>query len=235
MTKSGRNVPSSAELRPCWPKLRRRCAGVVPDVVEFGGRREENAPDIEHVWGNDVTCVRRPVRRRVIWRALFEHSFARLAGRRGGDVRMLELEGSWCTCRRLHLGVLPVLAWASGARHWTSMELHGLQTIQVWMTRRIAGEDETWPQFAQQATRWARNLLALAKVLAWDDAIATQWWRWAGHAARLIRREPTRCLASVLLWREAWWRKTLRALNHSDTDLGRLCLRRGHRRSGRRR
>lgn len=30
---------------------------------------------------------------------------------------------------------------------------------------------------------------------------------WAEHAARLVRREPSRCLASVLVWKDAWWRK----------------------------
>lgn len=90
-------------------------------------------------------------------------------------------------------------------------------------------EDETWPKFAQRITRWDRNLWwASAKVRVWEAAITLMWGR-AGHTARLIRREPTWCLASVLLWRGPWRRKTLRALNHSDTDSGRLRLGRWHR------
>lgn len=68
-----------------------------------------------------------------------------------------------------------------------------------------------------------------------EDAISTQRWKWAGHAARSIAREPTQCLASVLLWQEARWWNTLKVLNHSDTDLGRLRLGQGRRHLGKRR
>lgn len=55
----------------------------------------------------------------------------------------------------------------------------------------------------------------------------TVLWKWARNTASLVRHGPAWCLASVLPWREAWWRKTLRALNRSDSDRGRLCLARG--------
>lgn len=77
----------------------------------------------------------------------------------------------------LHLGVFQVREWASGTRHWTSVELRGLQIVRVWMTRRIAGlySSETWVPFVQQTMRWACNLWASAKVLSTEDTVETQW------------------------------------------------------------
>lgn len=56
------------------------------------------------------------------------------------------------------------------------------------------------------------------------------WWRWAGRAARVASREPTELMATVLPWKNAWWRKTVRGLRHNETDPGRLRLQRRHRR-----
>lgn len=41
--------------------------------------------------------------------------------------------------RVLHMGVFLVVSWASGTRHWSGVELRGLQTVQARMARRLVG------------------------------------------------------------------------------------------------
>lgn len=39
----------------------------------------------------------------------------------------------------------------------------------------------------------------------------------------------------VAMWKDAWWRHTIRSMHHTDADLGKMRLFRGHRKLGKRR
>lgn len=46
----------------------------------------------------------------------------------------------------------------------------------------------------------------------WEDEVAGQWWRWAGHASRTVAREPTRRMVA----------KTGERAEYNSTDPGRM-------------
>lgn len=102
---------------------------------------------------------------------------------------------------------------------WTAKESRGKRSVQVRMTRRLANwyqtEGEEWANFVQRTTRLSKLLWAAANISAWEDEVAAQWWRRAGHTAHTSAREPTRRMAVLLLWKSAWWRNTVRVLNLS--------------------
>lgn len=81
----------------------------------------------------------------------------------------------------------------------------------------------------------ARDLWRVAGVPAWDEATATTWWRWAGHAERLSLREPTRWIARALQWRNARGLRRVRSCHATATGAPPVRLNRGHRFLGRRR
>lgn len=52
--------------------------------------------------------------------------------------------------------------------------------------------------------------------------------------ARLTQREPDRWGGIAASWRDAWWRQTIHGVLHTEADLGRMRLNRGHRALGKR-
>lgn len=69
---------------------------------------------------------------------------------------------------------------------------------------------------------------AEAGMASWDAVVATAWWRWAGHLARLTESEPDRWGEIGTAWRGAWCRQTVRCMLHSTAGPGSLRLDRGH-------
>lgn len=68
----------------------------------------------------------------------------------------------------------------------------------------------TPPSPSQRTARWAETLWAQAVVASWDAAIASTWWRWRGHLARLTEREPDRWGGIATAWCDACWTQTVR-------------------------
>lgn len=60
-------------------------------------------------------------------------------------------------------------------------------------------------------------------------AIASLWWRWAGHLARMCDREPERWVAVALSWRDATDLHTPWAFKRRASDPARARRIRGHR------
>lgn len=84
------------------------------------------------------------------------------------------------------------------------------------------------PQHTRRTVRWAEALWEAAGVPRWDAAVASTWWRWAGHLARTSQRQPT-CWACVVIgWRDAWWRKAVRVVLRTEAYAGRRRLNRIH-------
>lgn len=59
---------------------------------------------------------------------------------------------------------------------------------------------------------WAEALWIEAGIPSWDAALATSWWRLAGHIARLVHRDPETICERVLPWRDVWWKRAMRQL-----------------------
>lgn len=141
--------------------------------------------------------------------------------------------------RELHMTVFPSMAWTSDASlDHSGASLRSMRTRQTRMTRRLGPEwplgQETWPDYAGHISRWAEPARRVAKVSSWDEAVATIWWRWAGHLGRLHGKEAWRWKSWTVVW-HAWWRNTMRGVCHTDADLGRPRFGRWHHHFGARR
>lgn len=68
-------------------------------------------------------------------------------------------------------------------------------------------------------------LIAPAVVPCWSEAMAGQWWRWAGHVAMLGHASVAEMTA---VWKGAWWRKIVEVVlcSAAEPSCGRLG--RGH-------
>lgn len=60
---------------------------------------------------------------------------------------------------------------------------------------------EEWATYARRSVRFVEVLWASSGIPAWDIAVATAWWRWAGLAARLCHNKTHRRLADAMHWR----------------------------------
>lgn len=124
--------------------------------------------------------------------------------------------------RMLQMAVFPVLNWCSASRYWNRAELASVRTMQLRMGRRALNlwpqPHEEFHQFLRRSARWIDNLLQAAKAPRWDVAVAASWWRYAGHIARVAKREPDRWVAQALQWRDASYRQAVRALHWSKSD-----------------
>lgn len=58
---------------------------------------------------------------------------------------------------------------------------------------------------ASQPRRTNERVMHETKLPRWD--VALNWWRWAGHAARLAERQPEQWIAEALTWRDAMYRE----------------------------
>lgn len=98
--------------------------------------------------------------------------------------------------RALHLPIIPSLAWASGTRLCRKWELQQLRIAPARMTPRVARwfllGTEMWPVFDRRLAAQARAFRRALSIPSWDEAVATTWWRWAGHAVFLTQRGPKR-------------------------------------------
>lgn len=68
----------------------------------------------------------------------------------------------------LQLRVFASMSRASGTRHWTATELHGLKTLRTKMTRRLGrwwpGAKEECAQYVRRTSRWAAESRFIAKI-----------------------------------------------------------------------
>lgn len=137
-----------------------------------------------------------------------------------------------------HLAVFPALSWCAGTRHWTLQELKQIRSVQVRMTRRLAGwwpyADEAWAAYTKRTARHAESLWKDARIPWWDKAIVWMGWRWAGRSARLEAQPDDRRCVAVNHWRGAWWGETVNAVLRTEADPMCRRLNRGHRQLGRR-
>lgn len=72
-------------------------------------------------------------------------------------------------------------------------------------------------------------------VPRWSDAIASALWWWSGHAALYPAGDAPRLVSTAILWRDAWWRRTPKAVHSSRNADEPQRLGRGHRTLGKRR
>lgn len=94
-----------------------------------------------------------------------------------------------------------------------------MRPLQLWPR---AGE--YLPMCFRRTARWCDQLQRATRIPRWDSALLSVRWVRAMHFARLASRDMTRLLLTVLHWREAASRQSLRALLLPDTDPSRRRL-----------
>lgn len=124
-------------------------------------------------------------------------------------------------------------------RHWCASELQKLKVLQVRMTRRIAHwfprEEEDWAAFPA-LQRVGPGTLASERDPQLGPGCGRHVVAFGGPRPSHGRAQPHRWIATVLGWRDPWWRDTVHGLHGSSIQTGALNrLGRGHRHLGPRR
>lgn len=78
--------------------------------------------------------------------------------------------------------------------------------------------EEPWPNYLRRSAADASSLWAKGGIPDCSDTVATTWWRWAGHAARLAAKDPNSWVGELLSRRDAWHLKTMRSAHAWGTD-----------------
>lgn len=168
------HVPAFDQLPPVLQEMTRAtgttCLRVLGDSVQLDpGHLEE--------WEH---------KRKNAWRG--HHARKAFWGPRGHEPNKL---------RMLHMATCLVVSWCSGFRAWTLDQLRSARTMLL-RTPRGALQLWTHADDSWQDTRHIDIIEAYAKAPRWDVALATSWWRFAGHMVRLSKSSFQRLLTTLL-------------------------------------